>query len=215
MGSHTGTILLNEEEWESERLEYMQHAVGQVKMKWSGAAYPEGIIMSNSNSFIFGIFSCLWARSIGLVFLFPFLFFVYKRRLHKKLIINLLKVVLLAAVVATFGWIMVKSGLNTPEYAWVNGYKLTIHLSLATLLLSYLWWISLHEIYPSSGKIHSTLRKFSWMVTSVVFIQIIFGGLMAGTKAGLVFNHFPHMQLSDSGSMIWVADVLKDPQRTT
>lgn len=209
-----GTIPpMNELEWEHERQEYMEHAIGQVKMKWSGTAYPNGIPMSEFKFIYFWeYFHRLWARSIGLIFLFPFLFFIYKRKIHKNLIMNLLKVVFLAAIVATFGWIMVKSGLNTPEYAWVNGYKLTIHLSLATLLLSYLWWITLHEYYPfeKTNRI-STINRFSWFVTCIVFLQILFGGLMAGTKAGLTFNHFPHMQLAENGSMVWIADVLKDP----
>jgi cytochrome c oxidase assembly protein subunit 15 len=214
-----GTIPpLNVGEWEEARLEYMEHAVGQVKMKWSGAMYPDGIPMSEFKFiFFWEYFHRLWARSMGFVFLIPFLIFWRKKMLSKPLMVRLGKVVVLTALVATFGWIMVKSGLDTPELAWVNGYKLTIHLGLATIVFSYLWWITLNVIQPTTTDGHNKrLRTFAWRITAIIAFQIILGGLMAGIKAGLFFNHFPHMEIdSTDGSWIWIADVLKDESMWT
>jgi len=50
----------------------------------------------------------------------------------------------------------------------------------------------------------------------VIALQIVFGGLMAGVKAGLLFNHFPHMEINATdGSWTWIAEVLKDQSKWT
>lgn len=214
-----GTIPpLSPEAWEDARQAYMTHAIGQVKMQWSGPMYPDGIPMSDFKFIYFWeYFHRLWARTMGFVFFIPFIFFWRRKQLSKALMGRLGRVVALTALVAVFGWIMVKSGLNTPEFAWVNGYKLTIHLSLATLVFGYLWWITLHVIQPKTTDQHNkSLRKFAWRITAVVGLQIVFGGLMAGVKAGLLFNHFPHMEVNAmDDSWIWIADVLKDQSKWT
>lgn len=214
-----GTIPpLNAEAWEVARQEYMQHAIGQVNMKYPASVYPEGIPMHEFKFIYFWeYFHRLWARTMGFVFLIPFLIFIGLKKLKKPLIIQLLKVVSLTALVAVFGWIMVKSGLDTPELAWVNGYKLTIHLSLATCVFSYLWWVTLGVVQPVTQDGHNKrLRKFASRITVVVCFQIVLGGLMAGLKAGLLFNHFPHMEIDYSDqSWIWIADVLKDESMWT
>lgn len=212
-----GTIPpLNAEAWEEARQAYMDHAIGQVQMKWSGPLYPEGIPMDEFKFIYFWeYFHRLWARLMGFVFLIPFVIFWRKGWLSRRLMSMLGRVVVLTALVAVFGWIMVKSGLNTPEFAWVNGYKLTIHLSLATSVFAYLIWVTLHVVQPETQDEHNKrLRTFSWRITAVIILQIIFGGLMAGVKAGLLFNHFPHMEINTAdGSWIWIAEVLKDQSK--
>lgn len=208
-----GTIPpLNEADWEVAREAYTQRAIGQVQKKWPSSMYPEGIPMSEFKFiFFWEYFHRLWARTMGFVFLIPFLLFWRRKMLSKGLMKELGKVVLIASVVALFGWIMVKSGLDTPKYAWVNGYKLTLHLSLATLLLGYLWWTTLQVLQPETMDGHNRrLRKFAWRITVVIGLQIVLGGLMAGIKAGLFFNNFPHMEVEPDGSWVWIAEVLKD-----
>ncbi|MEM8528215.1 MAG: COX15/CtaA family protein [Bacteroidota bacterium] len=135
----------------------------------------------------------LWARTMGLVFIIPFLFFVVAKWIPKWLMKDLGIVVGLAALAATFGWIMVASGLNEDNRTWVSAYKLVAHLSIATSVFSYLFWTYLKANQPrvkvsqSLGK----LRKTAWAVTVLLLIQIIFGGLMAGMKAGLIHPYFP------------------------
>ncbi|MCH2022235.1 MAG: COX15/CtaA family protein [Saprospiraceae bacterium] len=214
-----GTIPpLNAAEWETARQQYMTHAIGQVKMKWSGKMYPDGIPL-NEFKFIYfwEYFHRLWARTMGIVFLIPFLFFLFRKKLSKPLIIQLCKVIALTVLVAIFGWIMVRSGLDKPEFAWVNGYKLTIHLGLATIVFAYLFWVTLQVIQPITYDSHNKrLRTFAWRITVIICFQIILGGLMAGIKAGLLFNYFPHMQIdSNDESWIWIADVLKDESKWT
>ena len=130
----------------------------------------------------------LWARSIGFVFLFPFIFFAAKGWLTKKLYTDLGIAVLLGALVAAFGWIMVASGLI--ERPWVSGYKLTIHLNLALLLFSWLLWVAIGD----QERIYSQdLKKITNVLTMVIIVQFLLGGLMSGMKAGLYYPTWPDM----------------------
>lgn len=137
-------------------------------------------------------FHRLWARTLGFVFLFPFLFFLWKKQIPNWLLKRLGITVGLAAIVATFGWIMVASGLNTDNRTWVSAYKLVGHLSLATILFGYLTWTWFMARQPNVKDAHlSNFKKLGWGIAAVLMIQIIFGGLMAGMRAGLVHPYFP------------------------
>ena len=134
----------------------------------------------------------LWARFMGFVFLFPFLFFLWKGWLPKWLVRRLGVVILLAMGAATFGWIMVASGLNEDNRTWVSAYKLVGHLSIATALFGCLFWTYLRAIQNQVRDAHlASLRKFAWGVAALLFVQIAFGGLMAGMRAGLIHPYFP------------------------
>ncbi|MCC6724787.1 MAG: COX15/CtaA family protein [Saprospiraceae bacterium] len=133
-----------------------------------------------------------WARLIGLVFLVPFLWFLFKKQLPGWLVRNLGIVVALAMLEALFGWIMVASGLNADNRTWVSAYKLVIHLGIATAVFSYLFWTWLRANQPVTVDGHLTgLKRLGWWAASLLFVQIAFGGLMAGMRAGLIHPHFP------------------------
>ena len=135
-------------------------------------------------------FHRLWIRSLGFIFLIPFIIFVLKKQLDFYLIKRLGLVILLTILTASAGWIMVQSGLvNKP---WVNAYKLTIHFIFAVLVI---WAMvkTIADVYlPSSHKI--ILRKpLVSIVVAITFLQLIFAGLMAGMKAGLYYPTWPDM----------------------
>lgn len=144
----------------------------------------------------------LWARTMGFVFLIPFLFFLSRGALKKATIRRLMVVVGLAALAALFGWIMVASGLvNRP---WVNAYKLTVHLGLGITLfvyLSYTWWKEL-SLSPVSVPV-DWIRKVN-ILTILVVIQICFGGFVSGMKAALNYPTWPTM----NGE--WIPDIIMD-----
>ncbi|MEO1260810.1 MAG: COX15/CtaA family protein [Bacteroidota bacterium] len=143
--------------------------------------------------FFWEYFHRLWARLMGFVFLFPFLYFLLiKKWIPKWLLKRLGVVILLAATAATFGWIMVASGLNNDTRTWVSAYKLAGHLSIATTLFAYLFWTWLLTAQPTTADSRfKELKKWGWGIVAVLGIQIIFGGLMAGMRAGLIHPHFP------------------------
>lgn len=148
----------------------------------------------------------LWARTLGFVFLLPFLWFLYRKKLDAILIKRVLLAVLFGGIVGLFGWIMVASGLV--DRPWVNAYKLMLHLGLAVLLMSYMiyvtvayagrrgktWW----DTSISKGKL--------WQFTWLIFIQILLGALMSGMKAGLFFPTWPSMNGSYWPEVLRIAE---------
>ena len=135
-------------------------------------------------------FHRLWVRTLGFIFLIPFLFFVLKKRIDTSLIKNLALVVFLTILTASAGWIMVQSGLvNRP---WVNAYKLTIHFMLALFVV---WAMvkTIAEAYNFGIKKVTFSTKIVPLVIGVVLVQMVFAGLMSGMKAGLYYPSWPDM----------------------
>ena len=146
-------------------------------------------------------FHRLWARTMGFVFLIPFLFFLVKKWMPKWLIRRLGIVILLASMAAVFGWVMVASGLNSDSRTWVSAYKLVVHLGIATALLGYLFWTWLMAAQPITNDGHLVkLKKFGWAIAGLLFIQIALGGLMAGMRAGLIH---PYVSVFVEGERFW------------
>lgn len=148
-------------------------------------------------------FHRLWARMMGFVFIIPFFIFLYKKWLPKWLLKDLGIVIGLAVLAATFGWIMVASGLNDDSRTWVSAYKLMTHLAIATALFGYLFWTWLKAHQPETTDGHfPKLRRLAWMATTLLIVQILLGGLMAGMRAGLVHPYFPFFV---EGERLWNA----------
>lgn len=137
-------------------------------------------------------FHRLWARSMGFVFAIPFFIFLARKQISKRLLRQLLLIIVLAAIVASFGWIMVASGLI--ERPWVSAYKLTVHLSLALVLYGVLLWIIMETWQGFPQVFHNNfVKKLSFALLIVTCIQLMLGGLMSGMKAGLLYPTFPDM----------------------
>jgi len=133
-----------------------------------------------------------WARLMGMVFAIGFAIFWRKGWLDGPLMRRLGVTVLLAALAASFGWIMVASGLI--DRPWVNAYKLTIHLCLGISLFSYLLWTILKVIQPKKRSFPQTkVDKWLWPLNIIVFLQLILGGIMSGAKAALPYPSWPDM----------------------
>lgn len=180
---------LSAQQWDIAFEKYKTHAKTQFEAIHSNMSLSEFKWI-----YFWEYFHRLWARGMGFIFLFPFLFFLARKQLSKTLIRRLGVVILMAATAAVFGWIMVKSGLNTPDRAWVSAYKLMIHLGIGFSLFGYLLWTTFHEHELTKSVLHnSMLRKLAISFTVLIFIQILFGGLMSGMKAGLSYPTFPDM----------------------
>ena len=137
-------------------------------------------------------FHRLWARSIGFVFLIPFLWFIARGKIDKPLIFRLLGLVGMGALVATFGWIMVASGLI--ERPWVNAYKLTLHLNLGIILFCMVLWTYFYGRDPDRRRFKSSsMRRTIGWIGVVLFAQLLLGGVMSGMKAGLFYPTWPDM----------------------
>ncbi len=196
---------LSESAWTEAFDKYKLHAEKQYEEIHGG----EDMTMSEFKVIYFWEwFHRFWARSIGIVFLFPFLFFVIKGWLPTWLIKRLGIVVSFAALAAVFGIIMVYSGFNDDTRTWVSAYKLLGHLSIACLTFGYLFWTWLKVKYPTDlyniyNKPESpllSLKPLLKTITAVLIIQIGFGALMAGMRAGLVH---PYLTIFHNGDQFW------------
>jgi len=135
-------------------------------------------------------FHRLWVRSLGFIFLIPFVIFVVKKQINFYLIKRLGIVVLLTILTASAGWIMVQSGLvNRP---WVNAYKLTIHFILAILVIAAMVK-TVADVYNLGSNRLISSKKIVSVVIAISFIQMIFAGLMSGMRAGLYYPSWPDM----------------------
>lgn len=136
----------------------------------------------------------LFARAIGLVFIIPFFFFLFTKKLkHPKLRLHLLIIFFLGAFQGFLGWFMVKSGLiDQPR---VSHYRLASHLLSALFLFGYIFWIGLQIKYQqtalSLGK--SKIRTPLLIFLLILILQITYGAFMAGLDAGFFYPTFPMM----------------------
>lgn len=132
----------------------------------------------------------LWARLFVPVFIIPLAFFMWKKMIDRKLLYKLLLVFVLGGLQGLLGWIMVSSGLI--DRPWVDPINLSMHLTLALLLLSYLLWLAL-DVYAldrESAGIGS-LQPFLTLILVLLGVQIFYGGLMAGNHAAISYPTFP------------------------
>jgi cytochrome c oxidase assembly protein subunit 15 len=129
----------------------------------------------------------LLGRLIGLVFLFPYLFFLLKRKLDKPTAVKLAGVFVLGALQGALGWYMVKSGLVSEPR--VSHFRLTAHLGLALLIFSAEFWIALSLLRPET----KPKNKFATSVAILVYLMTLTGGMVAGLRAGHAYNTFPLM----------------------
>lgn len=134
----------------------------------------------------------LLGRLIGLVFFLPLLYFWIRDQLPKKLIKTAFVVLVLGGMQGAMGWYMVKSGLvKDPN---VSHYRLTTHLLLAILLLMILFWAGLSILQPRAvNKAPVGLRVRVHAAATLILITIIYGGFVAGLKAGHIYNTYPLM----------------------
>jgi len=133
----------------------------------------------------------LLGRLIGFVVLVPFLYFWWRKRIPPGFTPRLIGVFALGGLQGALGWFMVASGLvDTPR---VSAYRLTAHLGLAAVIYAYLLWLMLDLLRPTPVAAAPGLRRFAWLVIGAVFVTILAGGLVAGTRAGFAYNTFPLM----------------------
>ena len=143
-----------------------------------------------------GIFFWEWlhrliGRSIGIVFIIPFIYFLFTRQLKKSTIKKTLILLFLGGFQGFLGWYMVKSGLiDKPD---VSHYRLAAHLTTAFVTFSFTLWLALDLIFPIKKVINKTFRNLIRISLIILFIQIIYGAFVAGLDAGFIHNHWPMM----------------------
>ncbi len=133
----------------------------------------------------------LWARTMGFIFVIPFLFFFLRKSLNKRVLKRLTLVVIIAGLAAVFGWIMVASGLK--DRPWVNAYKLTVHLGLGILLFITLFFTWLNQRGFEQLPLTRGWQRALLGLLVLTVIQVAFGGFVSGMKSALNYASWPLM----------------------
>lgn len=177
---------LTDAQWQEAFAKYQQTPEYQIVNKDMDLSGFKGI-------FWLEYFHRLLGRLIGLVFLLPFLYFWARKQIDRTLFPKLLVLFALGAGQGLLGWLMVKSGLvDVPR---VSPYRLTAHLGLAVFIYAATLWVALdlRRPKPLTADAVPVLRRLGLGVTSLIFLMILSGGFVAGTRAGFVFNDWPFM----------------------
>ncbi len=132
-----------------------------------------------------------WARLLGVVFIVGFVYFLVRKRFKKGMVVPMIILFLLGALQGLIGWIMVASGL-VPEKYYVGHVELTTHFLAALILLAYTQWFAMSMSPTYQVRVQSSsVKNFLWLILVLLFIQLGYGGFMAGLKAAQTAPTWP------------------------
>ncbi len=131
-------------------------------------------------------------RLIGLVFFLPLVWFWVRGVIKGRLALTLLGIGALGGLQGAIGWIMVASGLE-PGMTAVAPIKLTLHLTVASVILLCLVWVAAGLKDRSDSPAEPRTGYAPRILMGLILAQIALGGLVAGSKAGYTYNTWPLM----------------------
>lgn len=181
----TGTLPpLNTAEWQTEFDKYKN--TDQFRY-----IHADFTLSDFKSIFFWEWFHRTWARLMGLVFLFGFFYFLFKKRFKQQMIIPFIILFTLGIIQGAIGWIMVQSGL-VPEKMFVGHIQLAVHFMAALGLLCYTFWFALIVSIPKNKMIvNNSLRRLTFLILGILFFQLIYGAFMAGLHAAVVAPTWP------------------------
>jgi len=131
----------------------------------------------------------LLGRVIGVVFLLPFLLFLWRGWIGRGLRSRLWLIFALGAVQGAIGWWMVASGLA--DRTEVSPYRLAMHLILACIIFAASFWTAQQMVPGAPAPALPRGRATALVLLGLVLLQIYFGALLAGLRGGLIYNTWP------------------------
>jgi heme a synthase len=131
----------------------------------------------------------LMGRLIGAAFLLPFLCFLLKGWIASGLRWRLWTIFGLGALQGGVGWWMVASGLA--ERVEVSQYRLATHLILACVIFAATLWTAARIGRRAPIEVPPRIRTSAIALLAIVLVQIYLGALVAGLRAGLIYNTWP------------------------
>ncbi|MGH7034822.1 MAG: COX15/CtaA family protein [Stellaceae bacterium] len=186
------------------------------------AVHPDMTLAQFKSIYFWEYFHRLWGRLIGVAFLVPFLYFLARGMVTRALAPKLAALFVLGGLQGALGWYMVESGLaNRIE---VSQYRLAAHLAMAVIIYLAMLWVALDLLTssssfprPSTGSGRESraeldprfrggddnkkarnnakwLRRGAGIVLGLVFVTLVAGAFVAGTRAGYIDNTFPLME---------------------
>jgi len=138
----------------------------------------------------------LVARAIGTVLALVIAWYWVRRQIPRGYKPRLLALLALVGLQGAVGWWMVQSGIVHDTK--VSHFRLAAHLLLALTTLAGVVWTALDLRALARGEPRARLTGFAALALGMLLMQLFFGALTAGLRAGHVANDWPLMQ----GSLI-------------
>ena len=128
-------------------------------------------------------------KMIGVVYALPFFFFLFTGRLRGRFRLTIL-LFALGGLQGAIGWWMVTSGLF--DRLDVSPFRLAIHLAMAFVILALSLWVALGAFaWPKQSSKLGLPRWPPLVLMALVFVQIMFGALLAGSDGGPAYADWP------------------------
>ena len=145
----------------------------------------------------------LLGRAIGAVYLLPFLYFLWRGALGAELKRRLWMIFALGALQGGVGWWMVASGLA--QRTEVSQYRLATHLMLALIIFASIVWTLRRMTALPQAAAALRLKITGVALLGLTFLQLYFGALVAGLRAGRVYNTWPEIDgaFIPSAARLW------------
>jgi heme a synthase len=131
----------------------------------------------------------LIGRLIGVAFLLPFLWFLWRGWVGPGLRGRLWFIFGLGALQGAVGWWMVASGLA--ERVEVSQYRLATHLVLACVIYAAIIWTVQRLGERPAMPMPARIRISAIGLLILILTQIYLGALVAGLRAGYIYNTWP------------------------
>ena len=178
---------LSEVQWQAEFAAYQQIP------QYTQVNGPAGMTLADYKFIYFWEWAHrLLARLVGLAFALPLAWFWLTRRIPAGYKPRLLALLALGGMQGAVGWWMVSSGLS--QDVKVSHLRLATHLMVALLTLGALVWTALDLRRLGRGEQPSRLTRLSLAVLAILAVQLVYGALTAGLRAGPVAPDWPLMQ---------------------
>lgn len=181
---------LNEAAWMAEYERY------RATPEYRFEAGPAGMTLADFKFiFLWEWFHRLLGRFIGLAFAVPLAWFWLRGAIPRGYKPRLLALLALGGLQGTFGWLMVRSGLEG-TMTDVSHLWLSIHLLTALVTLAGLVWtaLDLGALAQKRAARPARLTGAATIAGIVLFVQLLLGAWVAGLNAGLASDSWPLMQ---------------------
>jgi cytochrome c oxidase assembly protein subunit 15 len=129
------------------------------------------------------------ARLVGVAFLLPLLFFLWRGALEPSLRTRLWIIFGMGAALGAVGWWMVSSGLA--NRVSVSQYRLAFHLALACAIFAAILWTAQSLAPRAPVAVPARIRATALALLALVLAQIYLGALVSGLRAGFSYNTWP------------------------
>ncbi len=195
---------LNNKQWEDAFNSYKQ--IGQYKFVNSDYQLSDF-----KSIFFWEWLHRVWARMLGVVFAIGFIWFLLKQYFDRAMIRPFVILFILGALQGVVGILMVYSGVN-PEDIHVNYLWLAAHFISAMVLACYTLWFALKLLIPEEKRTtNPRIFNFTLTLIALLFIQLMYGGFMAGLKAASAAPTWPLINGNFIPATVTTNGLLKDP----